>query len=98
MNDLAYERTLLPDGTKVRIARTEETVFIVREDGSRVQLPMDKYLSGLIGMAEKRLGRRLTARELNEGISRAHLQRGFLWVFIVVLIGMLLMVVLRWID
>lgn len=98
MDDMAYERASLPDGTKVRIARREETVFIIKEDGSKVQLPMDKYLSGLICMVEKRLGRPLTARELTEGISRAHMQRSFLWIMIIVLMGLLLMVIMMGID
>lgn len=86
MNEVVFKKTRLPDGSRIEVAREGDVIHIIREDGSRVQLPLDNYLSRLVDMVEKKSDKQMTGLELTRGIVLARWTRFAFWTMVMTLV------------
>ena len=96
MTNLQFEKARLPDGSRVEIAREGDTVHIRRKDGSTGQLPVDRYLHGLIVMIERNSDRGLTGLEMTQAIVMAKWNKPVIWVMVIGTVWMACSVFYMW--
>ncbi len=91
-----FEKARLPDGSRVKVARVGDTVHIMKEDGSISQLPLDRYLHGLVGMVERGSDRELTGLEMTDAIVMAKWNKPVAWIAVIGMITVVISAIHMW--
>ena len=96
MTNLQFEKARLPDGSRVKVVREGETIHIMKEDGSISQLPLDRYLHGLVSMVERGSDRELTGLEMTDAIVMAKWNKPIVWIAVIGMITVVISAILMW--
>lgn len=68
----------------------------MKEDGSISQLPLDRYLHGLIGMVERNSDRELTGLEMTDAIVMAKWNKPIVWIAVIGMITVAISAIHMW--
>lgn len=96
MTNLKFEKGRLPDGSRVEVAREGNMIHIRKKDGSMSQLPVDRYLHGLVGMVERNSDRQLTGLEMTRAIVMAKWNKPEIWFGIIGVVLGISCVIFSW--